>query len=308
MHRGVAAIVGLFIVLGLGGESGEGAFAGLTGAKAEELTVEVAKAMREPVFFADFNERRQRVLIDLFASRNSRGDDAWLAIFRLPGDPNDPDQACVWVWRATGLPDPYGFEETASVAYGPTSDPVHERCAKEVFSRGVAGPEQAGGVDMPEPVLSRPVPMTPYGPRPAALYPRDSENDSSAISLSGIGIELPVGSSPGTCGFAGFVLEEVTERVVPGATIAVSPSRPWSGISPGGTGVAGRTIADELGGFVLLDFPYDPIGYDVTIDAPGFATSRIVHQSCYEESYAVGDWGIARTPLFEDATPYPVGR
>ncbi|HET7855384.1 MAG TPA: hypothetical protein VFL41_02905 [Gaiellaceae bacterium] len=306
MYRGVAAIFALLIVTGLGGQERD--YAGVDRAEAERVAIRVARAMREPVFFADFRERRPRVLIGTFSSRNSRGDEAWLVIFRLPGDVNDPDQACVWVWRAVGSPDPYGIEDTASVAYGASSDPVHERCVREVFSRGIADPEQTAGVDMPEPVVSRPVPVTPFGARPSALYPRDLDPEGSAVSLTGLGIELPAGSSPGTCGFAGFVLDEASEHVVPRAIIAVSPSRPWSGISAGSPGLAERAVADELGGFLLLDFPFEPLGYDVTIDATGFATSRIVHQGCYEGSYAVGDWFVARSPRFEDATPVPVRR
>jgi hypothetical protein len=306
MQRGVAAIVALFIVTGLGGTDGHDA--GLSRAQAETLALEQARTQRETVFFPDFWERRSRELIDMFPSRNSRGEDAWLAIFRLTGVENDPDQACVWVWRATEPPDEFGFEESVSVAYGAVSDPVHQRCAEEVFSRGIADPEQTGGVEMAPPVFSRPVPVTPFGPRPAVLYPRDLASADSGISISGIGVELPVGSSPGTCGFAGFVLDEDTERPVPGATITVKPSGAWSGVSEGDKTAAATARTDELGGFVLLDFPDEALGYDVTIDAPGYATVRIVHQSCYVGSYAEGDWLIGRTPRFEDATPVPVRR
>jgi len=304
MHRGVAAIVALFIVAGLGGTGDHDP--GLSRDEAEKVASAQAMSMRETVFFPDFWERRTRVLIGLFPSRNSHGDDAWLAIFRLTGVEGDPDQACVWVQRAPEGPDPYRIEDTVSVAYGSTADPVHERCVEEVFSRGIADSEQTAGVAEAEPVSSHPEPMTPFGPRPAALYPLD-QNAGSGLSVSDTAIELPAGSSSAACGFAGFVLDEATEDAVPGATITATPSRPWSGVSAGR--VLGATaVADEFGGFALLDFPVEPLGYDITIEAPGYATSRLVHESCYEESYAAGDWLIGRKPRFEDATPVPVQR
>jgi hypothetical protein len=276
MQRGVAAIVALFIVTGLGGTGGQEP--GLSLAEAESLAVEQARAMRETVFYPEYWETRKRVLIGTFPSRNSRGEDAWLSIFRLTGVENDPDQACVWVWRATKPPDEFGFEEAVSVGYGSTADPVHERCAEEVFSRGIADPEQTGGVEMAPPVFSRPDPVTPFGTSLAVLYPRDFAGPDSGVTVAGIGIELPVGSSPGTCGFAGFVLDEDTEQPVPGATITVKPSRAWSGVSEGDKAAAATARADRLGGFVMLDFPDEALGYDVTIDAPGYARARIVHQ------------------------------
>jgi hypothetical protein len=307
VYRAVAALVSIFLLVLISGE--RGAYAGLARAQASGLATQAARSMREGVFAADtYAEPRRRVLAGVFPSRNSRGAEAWLAIFRLRGDVNDPDQACVWVWRTTGLPYRYGFEETPSVAYG-SGDPVHERCVEEVLSRGIADREQTVGVEMPEPPFSRPDVVTPFGPRPSSAYPTDLV-DGTALSLTGIGIQLPDGSAPGTCGFAGFVVDQRSGRVVPGATVTLAASRPWSGISDAPTigSAVSTTISDTLGGFAFVDFPTAALGFDITITASGYGISRVVHQYCFEGDFAVGDWVLGRRSHFEDATPYPVAR
>ena len=303
-------VAALFLVAGFGGDGHQTQFRQLTREEATTLSVAAARSERDPVEVEDLHERRGRVLVGTWKSLNSRGGDAWLSIFRLTGVEGDPDQACIWVWRATEPPDPYGFEEVPSVAWG-HAGPVHDRCVAEVRSRGIAGEDQATGSEIQEEPIAAPDVVGPFGPRPAGLYPL-AYSGGDAMTLTGRQLDLPVGMTPGTCGLAGFVIDAQTELAVAGAKVSVAPSKAWSGVSDGGVqpwpGGALTTTSDELGSFAVGELPVSELGFDVGITAPGYAEARIVHEECVPGDSMIGDWPVAHRPTLEDATPYPVGR
>lgn len=299
----------LLLLVGFGGDGKQDQFRQLTRDEAIALTVRAAKTERDPVEVADLWARRGRALVGTWKSRNSVGGEAWLSIFRLTGVENDPDQACIWVWRATVPPDPHGFEEVPSVAWG-RSGAIHDRCWAEVRKRGIAPPDQAMASEIsPQPVASPDV-VGPFGSRPAGLYPLEYSG-GDAMTLTGMQLDLPVGMTAGSCGLAGFVIDAKSERLVPRATVSVATSHPWSGISdkaepwPHG---ALSTVSDRFGAFAVGELPVSDQGFDVGITAPGYAPAREVHEDCAAGDWIIADWPIDHEPTFEDATPYPVGR
>jgi len=282
-----------------------GDFAGMTRAEARTRSVRVARAM--PNVEARTNEfasPMEATPIGTFVARNSVGGEAWLTVFRLfKHQTNDPDQACVWAWRDSAG---HHFEDVPSVAWGHT-DAMHERCVHVVLARGFASRDQTMGDARPPPAYPQPTPMTPFGSLVRGLYPTQIL-PYDALFLVGPSIEAPLGPAPGTCEFEGRVVDEAHARVVPYARLAVSPSRPWSGISDGGAWAwpAGAivTTADRSGAFVVTNLPLAWGGYDISIRALGYAPSRSVHEPCG----VVGEWEIGRRATFVDATPRPLAR
>jgi hypothetical protein len=298
----------VFLLVGFGGDAKQKSFRQLTQEEATAPTVRVANQESDPPEVADLHERRQRVLVGTWSSTNSAGGDAWLSIFRLTRVENDADQACIWVWRATTPPDPYGFEEVPSVAWGREGDSVHERCWTEVRKRGIAEPDQTGGSELPPPSGHGPDVVGTFGSRVAGLYPVENVG---GLSITGLALELPTAMPSGTCGVAGFVIDASTEKPVRGATVGVTPSHAWSGISntrtterPG----AAKAISDRRGAFAVGWLPDAGQGLDVTITAPGYAAAMVIHEDCAPGDFMVGDWRIGATPRLEDATPQPVAR
>jgi hypothetical protein len=153
--------------------------------------------------------------------------------------------------------------------------------------------------------------MTPLGPRPRVTYPTDVLA-SDAFFLVGTSLEGPARVAPGTCGFAGRVENAAQTKAVPYAQLAVTPSRAWSGISDDGAwawpqdGIT--TTADATGSFVFADLPFDPEGFDISIRAPGYAPARNVHEDCYIDDLAVGEWIVGSHPILEDHTPHPLAQ
>jgi len=303
-------VAALFLLVGFGGDDTQKQFRQLSRDEAVALSIDAANSERDPVEVADLFARRERVLVGTWMSRNSLGGDAWLSIFRLTGVENDPDQACIWVWRITGPRGPYGFEEVPSVGWGRTGL-IHDRCWAEVRKRGIAGPDQAAGSEIPPEPVAAPDVVGPFGPRPAGLYALEYSG-GDAMTLTGIQLDLPAAMTPGACGLAGFVIDAQTENPIAGATVSVAPSRAWSGVSdasvapwPSG-GVT--TVSDGLGAFAVGELPVSRLGFDVGIVAPGHGASREVHEDCASGDFMIGDWPVAREPTFDDATFHPVGR
>ena len=313
MRAGVVAIALLLGSVAAAGAADQ-KYAGLSQAEATDLANDVVETLKPSVFALDNRDfepgEGRPLLVGTYSSRNSRGEDAWLTIFRLPGDGSKSDQSCVWSWRDEEAPDSYGFEGTRSVATGLSSDPVHERCVREVIDRGIADPEQETGVEPTAlPAVARPQPVTPFGARPAGLYVVDFIGTADGFSESGVALELPLNGRPRTCGFAGFVIDELTGGGVTGATVTITPSTTASGLS-GHSDQAEAAVAvlDAFGAFTFVDFPPAPLGYNLTIRAPNYAPFRAIHQECVSDDLLIGDWAVARRPRFEDGSSYPVGR
>jgi hypothetical protein len=304
-------VAALFLLAGFGGDGQQKQFRQLSREEAVALSVAAARSERDPVEMVDLYPRPGRALVGTWKSRNSKGDEAWLSIFRLTGVQNDPDQACIWVWRATDPPDPYSFEEVPSVGWGRTPNLIHDRCWAEVRTRGIANPDQVSGSEIPQEPVASPDVVEPFGSRPAALYPLEYSG-GDAITLTGIQLDLPAGMAPGACGLAGFVIDAQTEEPIAGATVSVAPSHAWSGVSDGSVEPwpkgAVTAVSDHFGAFMVGELPVSRLGFDVGIVAPGHGASREVHEDCPTGDITVGDWPVAREPTFEDDTIYPVGR
>jgi hypothetical protein len=310
VRRGVLTVAALFLLVGFGGDGKQKQFRQLSREEAVKLSVAAANSERDPVELADLYVRRGRVLVGTWKSRNSTGGEAWLSIFRLTGV-GDPDQACIWVWRAVGGLGPYGYEEVPSVVYGRTPDLIHDRCSAEVRKRGIAGLDQVTGTEMPPEAVAAPDVVGPFGPRPAGLFAL-AYSGGDGISLTGLQLDLPAAITPAACGLAGFVLDAQTEKPIAGASVSVAPSHAWSGVSdanvepwPSG-GVT--TASDRLGAFAFAELPVSRLGFDVGIVARGYGAARLVHEECDPGDINVGDWAVWRAPTFADATFYPVRR
>jgi hypothetical protein len=305
MRRTAVAVFVLFVAVGCGGMH---PYAGLSRAEARRESVGAARAMPNVELLTnDFATPMTARPVGTFRSRNSHGEEAWLTVFRLSKHQvNDPDQACIWVWRAdAGL----RFEDVPSTAYGRTST-LHERCVKFVLARGFASRDQTMGDESPSPTVARPPAVTPLGPLPPVVPTEVLPAD--AFFEIGPSVAGPAAVARATCGFAGIVVSERATKLVPFARIALTPSRPWSGVSDGGAAAwpegALETIADHWGAFVFSNLPYSRLGYDISIRARGYAPTRIVHEQCYEDDLAVGEWVVGSSPRFEDATPVPIVR
>ena len=59
---------------------------------------------------------------------------------------------------------------------------------------------------------------------------------------------------------------------------------------------------------MLTNLPYDRQGFDISIRAPGYAPARNVHEGCYVDDLAVGEWIVGTRPVFEDHSPLPVAQ
>jgi hypothetical protein len=306
VQRVAAAIVVLLVASGCAHAR---PYAGLTRQEARRESVDAARALPNvEALTNDFaSPMTARPTVTLRA-RNSAGDEAWLTIFRLfKHQVGDPDQACVWVWRSGGT---LRFEDVPSTAYGHVPDALHDRCVNVVLARGLASPDQVMGSEMPSPTIARPPLVTPFGPLARGVTPTDVLPADAFFEI-GPSVAGPGAVARGACGYAGIVSNADATKTVPFARIALTPSRPWSGISDGGafawpTGAV-ETIADHWGAFVFTNLPYTPQGYDVSIRARDYAPSRVVHEQCFEGDLAVGEWVVDSSPTFVDGTPYPVG-
>lgn len=258
-------------------------YAGLTREEAAGESIRVARQMREPAAVVDLWGPRKRVPIGTWRSRNSSGELAWLTVFRLTGVVNDTDQACVWARREASRPT--GFEEAPSVAWGIVGDPAHDRCAAEVFERGIAAAEQTMGSEVSSPPVAEPEVVAPFSSWEAALSPVDYSG-GSAMTLTGQELLLPRKVPSGTCGFAGFVIDEATYRPLPDARVRISRAGHAAGIV---------TTTDELGAFAFSGLPVVEQGFNFTVSVAGYRTSRTTGEDCYPGDFAIGDWSVTRT-------------
>lgn len=190
-------------------------------------------------------------------------------------------------------------------------DELHDRCWGFVRKHGFASPDQTAGDETARVRFPHPEPMTPFGGLPRVTYPVDVL-PYDAVFLVGPSLEVPAGVAPGTCGFAGRVEDAAQTRAVPHAQLAVTPSRPWSGVSDGGATAwpanAITATADRTGSFVIANLPFDRQGYDISIRALGYAPARTVHEGCCVGGLAVGEWIVGTRPIFEDHSPLPVAQ
>ena len=276
---------------------GSGAkYAGLTRDEAAAGSRQAARGMREPVLVADMWGARKRVPVGTWRSRNSKGAAAWLTVFRLTGVVNDTDQACVWAWR--DVPGPASFEEVASVSYGPAGDAAHDRCASEVRARGIAGSDQAVGSEVQSPPVASPEVVAPFGAWQARISKLDYAG-GSAMTLTGNELLLPIKVPPGTCGFAGFVIDDRTSMPIGGARVSVSPAGEPSGIV---------ATTDDLGAFAFSGLPVVARGFDFIVRAATYRPSHTANEECYPGDYAIGDWAVVRDSPVEGTTSFAAER
>jgi hypothetical protein len=249
---------------------GEQPYAGLTAAEAERLSTE-ASASFPRAYFSYTEHPRKAEPIETLRSTNSSGDAAWLTIFRFVGE-DDPDQACVWVWKTQLDPVPYEFEWAPTVANGWVGL-VHDRCAEIVLSRGHMDPEQTAGVDMPRLRIAQPEAVSPFGKVPRYEFLEDWWEPD--LVLGGEDGLLVPATAPGTWGLTGFLLDESGESFesVPFATIALAPATPGALLStaPEPPPFAVTTVTDEFGAFAFVNMPPIERGYVAYVSAPGYA-------------------------------------
>jgi hypothetical protein len=300
--RRLAGAVVLVVCAVCAGAAGAHRFAGMSRADAAVQATGVVRAFapsRDE--YQDARVFGQLHLVDVLRQRDSLGREAWLALFRYRGH---HDWACVWVRRADRGPSPYAYEEAQSVATGRSPERVHDRCAALVFHRHLLGPDDEGGREYATP-YAYPVPVSLFGPIARGSYLADLE-DTDGLSLSGVAAKLPQTTAPGTSGLEGFVIDERTWRVIPGARMAVAPSTRLSGFWR----IAKQRLhgievtADRHGSFAILDLPARRLGYDFVISAPGYGIRYVVHELTSTGLYA-GDLQLGRTARFEDDTPGP---
>jgi len=260
-------------------------YAGLTRDEAAGKSIRVAREMREPAAVVDMWAPRKRVPIGTWRSQNSRGKAAWVTVFRLTGVVNDTDQACVWAWR--DVPRPTTFEEAASVAYGLVGEAAHDRCATEVRARGIAGPEQTMGSEVSSPPVATPQVVAPFGSWQATLSPVDYSG-GSGMTLTGQELLLPKKVPRGSCGFAGFVIDETTYKPLRGARVLIAPAGSSGGVV---------TTTDGLGSFAFSGLPVVARGFDFTVSVAGYTTSRTRGEQCYPGDFAVGDWAVTHASM-----------
>jgi hypothetical protein len=306
--RSLAVAVVLFACALCAGAAGAHRFAGLTGRAAAAQATAVVRTFAPSMFgYEDASAFRHVALVDVSRSLDSARREAWLALFRYPGG---HDAACVWIRRATSGPWRYSFEEAQSVANGRSPERVHDRCAAIAFRRHLLAPDDTGGLLGPTPSYAYPEPVSPLGPVARGSYLADLE-DTDGASLTGAPAKLPQATAPGTSGVEGFVIDERTWRVIPGAIVAVALSTKLSGFS---RVPAGRfrpvleVTTDRHGAFAILDLPARKLGYDFVVTAPGYAAAYDVHDLSLPGLF-VGDYSLARHPRFVDSTlgPPPCG-
>jgi hypothetical protein len=113
--------------------------------------------------------------------------------------------------------------------------------------------------------LAYPEPVSPFGPVAPRFVPGRPRGHGWVESLRHAG----EASAPGTSGLEGFVIDERTWRVIPGARIVVAPSTRLSGfwrIAP--RRLQGLELtADSRGSFAILTLPARRLGYDFVISA-----------------------------------------
>jgi hypothetical protein len=293
VQRGVAGLVAVVLLTGCGSGA---RYAGLTRDEAAAGSRQAARGIREPVLVADMWGSRKRVPVGTWRSRTSDGRAAWLTVFSLTGVVNDTDQACVWAWR--DVPGPASYEEVASVSYGPAGDAAHDRCASEVRARGIAPSGQAAGSEVQSPPVASPEVVAPFGAWQARISKLDYAG-GSAMTLTGNELLLPVEVPPGTCGFAGFVIDERTSAPIRGARVAVSPAGGQRGI---------LTTTDDLGAFAFSGLPVVARGFDFTVRAATYKPSHTVDEECYPGDYAIGDWPLVHGSPVEGTTSFAAER
>jgi len=232
-------------------------------------------------------------------SRTSRGDEAWLTIFRYSGG---GDEACIWIWHVHGLPWKYGYEETKSVVSGYVNA-THERCTAAVRAQHWLAGDEVGS-EIRAPAVAYPEPVSPLGSVPRAAFLAYPE-DTTAISQSDIPAKFPEGTAPGTAGLAAFVLDAQTLRVVRGAVVMAKPSSRLSAFRPAfDPRHAISAVSDRLGAVAFLDLPASRYGYDFYVRAPGYAPLLDVHDLEPTGLY-LGDFLLSKSPAFEDEEPVP---
>jgi hypothetical protein len=273
-------MVALVLLSGCGGGD---RYAGLTRDEAARESTRVSRHLLEPAAVSDMWGPRKRFPIGTWRSRNSRGQAAWLTVFKLTDVVNDKDQACVWAWRQVSRPT--SFEEAASVAWGLDGDPAHDRCAAEVRKRGIAGPEQTMGSEVTSPPVATPELVAPYGSWEAAATSPVDYSGGDAMTLTGNELLLPKRVPQGTCGFAGFVIDAATYRPLPGAHVLVAPAGTVGGIA---------TTTDELGSFAFSGLPVVTRGFEFSVSVAGYRPSRGQLEHCYPGDFAIGDWSVTR--------------
>ena len=197
-------------------------YAGVRRMVAVRQATEVARSWPLP-FQDEFATSRDWVVRKVLRQTSSTGAEAWLVLFDAL-NANEADEACIWVWR-TGPT--FSFEETPSVIWGRSSDLVHERCVSEITANKMLDPEQVVGDDETWDVAN-PEPVTLFGPVSRGSYPGDAI-DTSGVSLTAIPARFPSGTSPGTSGLSGFVIDGKTWKPVRDATIWIWPSAESSG-------------------------------------------------------------------------------
>jgi hypothetical protein len=162
------------------------------------------------------------------------------------------------------------------------------------------------GSEIPIPAYAYPVPVSLFGPVAHGSYLADLE-DSDGLSLSGVPGRFPETTAPGTSGIEGFVIDERTWHVIPGATIGVTPSTRLSGfwrVPRERDRAALEVTADQHGAFAILNLPARELGYDFVVRAPGYSVWYDVHDLTQPGLFA-GDLFLAKHPTFEDSTPGP---
>ena len=307
MRRLALAVVLLACVV-CAGAAGAHRFAGMSSRDAAGRATAVVRTFAPSLLaYEDPSVFQQVRLFGVSRDRDSLGREAWLVLFRYP---SREDWACIWVRRAYAGPWRYEYEETQSVATGHAPELVHDRCVSVVRSRHLLGPDATTRSEIPIPAHAYPVPASPLGPVPHGTYPADLE-DTDGASLTGVPARFPQGTAPGTSGVEGFVVDERTWRVIPGATVAVAPSTRLSGFSRvphGRFRPVLEVTADRHGAFAILDLPARKLGYDILVTAPGYAAAYDVHDLSVPGLF-IGDYSVARHPRFVDSTlgPPPCG-
>jgi len=303
--RGAILAVLLASLIGVAGAASpvHNPYAGVSRMVAVRQATEVARSWPLP-FQDEFATSRDWVVRKVLRQTSRTGAEAWLVLFDAL-NANEADEACIWVWR-TGPT--FSFEETPSVIWGHSSDPVHERCVSEITANKMLNPEQVVGDDETWDVAN-PEPVTLFGPVSRGSYPGDAI-DTSGVSLTAIPARFPSGTSPGTSGLSGFVIDGKTWEPVRDATIWIWPSAESSGrlstAAPNPPATAVTTTSDRLGAFSFLDLPKERYGYDVVVHADGYAPLYEVHNLLPPGEMYLGDEELTQQPNFYDQTPYPV--
>lgn len=278
--RGAIGLLAVAALVWSPGARAESPHAGLTEDEAQALTSE-ATASFPRAYVAFVDHPRTARPIETLKSTNSRGEPAWLTIFRFVGE-DEPDQACVWVWRTPRGPAPQEFEWAPTVANGWVG-PVHDRCADLVAARGHMDPEQTAGVDMPPLRIAQPEAVSPFGKVPRFEHLEDWWEPD--LLLGGEDGLLVPGTAPGTWGMTGFLIDDsgASFESVAFATITLAPATPAALLSTAAEppAVAVTTVTDTAGAFAFVNLPALETGYGAHVSAPGHPP--------YVEDWGTGD-------------------